>query len=440
MARPVPRLVAALTAALLLAATLGLAGPAGATAPPLFDAPVRVNPDLGEGYEPSIKVDSAGTIFVTAHKNQLVEPVRANSWIWRSTDGKTFTDMPGGELFYSFEGDWAIDAKDRLYFVDTYLGDNHFASWSANGTKLDYYRPFTLTGAPVDDRPWLTAHHDGVVYLLVNLGYTPDGRLELYRSTDGGRTFDARGGRLFPESGWGTPAADPHSDYVYVAMNDKFYNGDGYPLDTGSEELFIWISPDRGETFRRVKVADYDGTDPDGYPVVSVDGAGHVYILWPDKSETTRSRLKLSRSLDRGETWETFDITPKEYRHNDLAWLAADPNATGRLGIGWYASPDKSAPPASLRPDRQQFMRWDFLAGTIDGAHLGEPALGWTVLDTHVQGDPGFYFIPPQDFAQVAFGPDHRLHVTWGTWRKRSAAAPKVTFDIWYAGQAVPAP
>lgn len=406
-----------------------------------FSAPVMVNPPEGEGYEPSIKVDSAGTIFITAHKNSLVaEGGQLNSWLWRSENGSRFERMPGGELFYSLEGDFAIDAKDRLYFADTYLGDSHIASWTDHGRKLETYRPYTAT-LTVDDRPWLTAHHDGLVYLLVNNGYTPDGRLEIFRSTDHGATFEPEG-FLFPRSGYGTSAADPRGDHVYVAMNDN--DGLGSLTDHPASTLTVWVSPDRGETWRETTVAPYEYTDPDGYPVVSVDAAGNVFVLWADGALDSRpapngSRLKLSRSTDHGETWETFDITPPELRYNDLFWLAADPTIPGLLGIGWNAST------AEIRPTISQGllggpMEWSLNAGIIMNAQSGIPSLSWRTVDPFVIRGGA----PPQDFLQVAFSPDHRLNLAWSVFRPRSGTGLCRSFqdptdacfsDIYFARQ-----
>lgn len=277
-----------------------------------FGAPVRLG--TGRGYEPGIEVDSDGTIYVTAHKLALVreEGTRLSSYLWRSDDGgQTWGNLwgPAGstQAFWSFEGDLAVDAADRLYFVDTWAADNHFFRYAADGT-LELARPAVAT-YEADDRPWLAAHQDGYVYYLSNTLYKHDGRLTIHRSTNGGLTFDPIG-YTFPQSGWGFIDADPNSDYVYGVMNDLFYATG--PL---GEARSVWahVSPDRGQTWSMVKIADYEfgwnqqDFHDDAFPTVAVSPVdGTVYALWTDDGK----KLMLARSADHGQTWETFDVTP----------------------------------------------------------------------------------------------------------------------------------
>src|SRR2546421_7615228 len=71
-----------------------------------FGTPVRLPTyESCGGYEPGIALDRYGNIFVTAHKQNhclalaqdpnAPDGVRAQSWLWTSTDGVHFVDMPG---------------------------------------------------------------------------------------------------------------------------------------------------------------------------------------------------------------------------------------------------------------------------------------------------------------------------------------------------------
>ncbi|MFN2543152.1 MAG: hypothetical protein ABR600_01085 [Actinomycetota bacterium] len=309
---------------------------------PTWTQPIRLG--AGTGYEPGIEVDSAGTIFVTAHKTFPAgagvyesSDDRMQSWLFRSIDGgKTFTSVNDdiGPLagqskhIYGDEGDLAVDAQDHLYFADTWAVDDMFYRFSNHGATLDLFRPVVPT-YEVDDRPWLAAHGNGFVYYMSNTGYKQDGRLTVHRSTDGGQTFDPIGYTL-PESGWGTLEADPNSSFVYAFTNDDFYPFPGGFLNGPTTRETIYISPDRGLTWTSVKVADVPSNNDGGvdYPQVTVSPLdGTVYTLWSDGPT-----LNLGISKDHGQTWSVEDVTPFAGSY-DSATLTAGPR--GEVGIGF---------------------------------------------------------------------------------------------------------
>src|SRR4029078_8571695 len=134
-----------------------------------------------------------GTSFVTAHKQNhclalaqdpnAPDGVRAQSWLWTSTDGVHFVDMPGllnfpaapDQLDFRDEGDIALDDANHFYFVDTKVADDHFGRWTVTGAgtsrmKLDIARPVLPTRMHVDDRPCVTAHGSSTVLYACNEG------------------------------------------------------------------------------------------------------------------------------------------------------------------------------------------------------------------------------------------------------------------------------
>jgi hypothetical protein len=374
-----------------------------------FSEPIY--PGTGLGYEPGIDVDSAGTVFVTAHKRSLAreEGNRLSSYLWRSTDGgTTFTDMSGMDgatrSAWAFEGDLAVDAKDRVYFVDTTLLDNHMSRYSDNGATLDFYRP-AVPSVEVDDRPWLAAHHDGDVYYMSNAIVGAVGRLVVHRSSDAGETFDPVGFTI-PTSGWGFLDADPNSDYVYAFVNDSFYI-EG-PNDATATKLTAWISADRGQTWTSSHVANYEfGFDEtaghnDAYPVIAVSPTdGSVYALWTDDGR----RLKLAHSVDHGSTWTVHDITPFAGTYS-FPWLSVSP--TGDVGIVFEAAA-KDSPAQYLYG-----MIWraqagcDVTTGTGTAACDG-PAAVYSKLS------PKFFTSANSqaDFFQTEFTPDGTLFAAY---------------------------
>ncbi|HVL33663.1 MAG TPA: sialidase family protein, partial [Actinomycetota bacterium] len=393
-----------------------------------FAEPVKLG--TGAGYEPGIQIDSVGTIYATAHKLSVVreEGTRLASYLWRSTDGgATFHNLTADipiTAMYALEGDLAVDGKDRLYFVDTWAADNHISRWSNRGSKLDFVRP-AVASAEVDDRPWLAAHGDGYVYYLSNTGYGPTGRLTVHRSTDGGESFDPIGHTL-EKSGWGFIDADPNSSYVYAVYHDQFY---GTGLLGRAKSVWVEVSPDRGATWQRVKIADYEfGADvtadhDDAYPTVSVAPDGSIWALWGDDGR----KLMLAHSQDHGETWDVRDVTPFEGVFS-YSWMSVAPN--GDVGISFIADPAAEEVGVNYvygmlyRPDASCLQ----VAGDEESACSG-PATAFARLEPR---SPGGY-ASQADFFQNDFAPDNRLHVTW-TGRQNKITATRQSFGPNLAG------
>lgn len=246
-----------------------------------YEEPVRINEPQRYGYEPSVNVDQFGNLYATAHKSSLTnEGTQLSSFFWYSTDGgDTWLDMPSPaeveDKAFAFEGDIAVDDAGMVYYIDTYLGDNHLHRWKTepSGPVYDLTKP-VMQSTAVDDRPWIRAHGDGVLYYLGNNGTSiPDsegdsGRIFFYRSTDGGLTFSA--GESIPTSFYVSLAESKADDQsVYL----------GYPRDMGDGTAFVAsTSHDRGRTWTRETVGTYEHTPSDPFPAWSVtDFAGNPY-------------------------------------------------------------------------------------------------------------------------------------------------------------------
>jgi hypothetical protein len=395
-----------------------------------FGTPVQLTPALATGYEPGVEVDSQGTIFVTAHKGgAIAEPddgalgARGASWLWRSVDGgRTFLAMDGlmgaTRESFAFEGDIAVDARDRMYFADLTLADNHFYRYSERGATMDLYRPL-LASAQGDDRPWLAAHHDGVVYYLSNARAAGTGNVVLHRSTDAGATFDTVG-FTFPGSGLGHIAADPNSDHVHVFTNDWLFFGDDGDGDTNT--AVVWTSADRGSTWKSVEVFDYETGDAAVPPTNNngmIGGAvspkdGSVAFVEIDGEQR---KLRLARSADRGATWTVADVAPFAGIYS-TPWVAFSPQ--GDLGLIFEADPDDP--------------------GYEEGAHVF--AMLWRPDGSHVFGRVHPKTTNPigpgqADFFQLAFTPDGRIVTAYadhGEGPAFSTGGGPVFFNIQTAG------
>jgi len=371
-----------------------------------FGTPVRLPTfESCGGYEPSIALDKYGNIFVTAHKQNHCDAVaddpsapagvRAQSWLWTSTDGVNFSDMPGlanlpadpGSLDVGDEGDIALDGAGHFFFVDTKVVDDSFSRWTVTGPGVgkmtqDIHRPVVPTLMPVDDRPWVVAHGSTVMYAgnegdkdTYNVGsvtagctgtgilppqpgqhQTPSGgRYTVFLSHDSGSTFDPVGCTL-PDSGWCRPGADhtPGSTYLYMLCGndggaDDEVNTAGDPGFTVGT-LWAYVSANDGATWSRYRVDSYNSDLPGGgatndisYPQVVVASDGSLYALFNNPvtgldSTGTRikvdSRLLLYHSTNHGKTWAKQDVTPANEGLIRYSWVDVAPDGH-TIGVGY---------------------------------------------------------------------------------------------------------
>ncbi len=384
------------------------------------------------GYEPTVVVDRFNNVVVTAHKQNHcllagfdpggTLPARSQSWLWSSADGVQFGDMPGLTAVgvdrasnVGDEGDLVVDDAHNIYFVDTKVADNSFTSWHATGNNAvaeTFQTPAMGTAQPSDDRPWITAHGNGVVAYFGNegdktsysgqngVGCAPplpatNGRYTVYMSTNGGQTFDHLGCTL-PDSGWCRPAADhtAGSPYLYA-----FCTNDG-------GVLYSFVSPDNGHTWNRYTVPGTYAAGDQGWPTETVDSAGNVYALYGNHTQ-----LFMFRSIDHGVTWSRKDVTQGACAGSNstycysYAWMAVAPD--GSVGLAYYHTTDTGASP-----------RWYIFAGTApDWSSIGDgTATGFTMVSlapSQPVADNGF--TPWGDFFTIDFGQDNKLSVVWTT-------------------------
>ena len=366
-------LIALIIVAILLIAGAGFlfSGEKRSSAAPVQPVQVALPPAIEweqcykfnkQGYEPSIVVDSQGYMYYTAHKN-LDDKTSWDylaSWFFvGSPDGKTWAspNQPPlrGQLWKTYtgdEGDLAIDANDRVYFVDTYLVDNHLHVFDSPGVWQYSLRVQKTTG--LDDRPWIAAQGSNICHYLGNNAVeVKGGRYWYYRSTTGGRVWSLA--TSVPGNGWAHIDAETKGTHAYIISEGDV----GVPAD-----ILVYRSSDSGVTWNfndptKVGYRDAPGSIPgiaaNGENVwISAGGNGAVWCLWSATDGVeTHSRLYVAWSLDYGDNWNSSEITPWA---GYFVYPTMDIGDDGTVAVAFYGT--NSTPVTDL-------SEWYLYAGMI---------------------------------------------------------------------------
>ena len=158
--------------------------------------------------------------------------------------------------------------------------------------------------------PSLAVEGDEVVHLAWTVGEDPAADLRLVTSNDGGISF-------------GSPTvvgeSDGHADAPKVAVDGEgtvhlvYAEADGGP---GGRYQIRYTRRSSGadefEAPRVISRPDRNGVDSVGFPSLSVDGAGNLYVLW-ERFPTRRGRprgLGFAHSADGGRTFGWHAVVP----------------------------------------------------------------------------------------------------------------------------------
>lgn len=358
----------------------------------LFSEPVQVNAKAQEGFEPSLRIAPDGTVYVAAARGFLAGEDRSlASPIWYSKDaGLTWHNLPSDislrERVKAIEGELAVDANGVVYFVDTYMADNVITVWEADQSWRETRFIQGTTG--LDDRPWLAAHGDGVLYYLGNSAASlpapdpsvlpPDSsRIWFYRSTDAGTTWSL--GHAFPAADYCHVAASPVDDRtVAVACTPAVGVRVGL-----SDSVVAYVSGDRGVTWDETVLGPAVPSPGTNYPSVAFSPNGEAFAFWVDDGTPSTLHLWAWDGVD----WSKSSVPESEVRAAN-PWVAAGSN--GSVGLAFYGHDgDAWSLHAWKRSDVRNWSHWTD----------PEP----------VSRGP----CPPEDFFQAAFDGDARLNIVY---------------------------
>lgn len=198
----------------------------------------------------------------------------------------------------------SLAAADVSSAVSTDRGD-HFALSPA------------VTDVPADDRQWIEADGDSVVYQMYRAPIPATG-LWVQRSTDHGVS-------------WGTPSLVSPTGTTPGYIDVDHRDGTVYVAHTSSSALFVSHSTDGGATWSTATV-DNSTTHGSLFDPVKVGDDGTVYATWSDEHD-----VYLAHSVDRGAHWSPpVRVSGAESQVALFPWLEA--GSANRVALVWYGT------------------------------------------------------------------------------------------------------
>jgi hypothetical protein len=324
--------------------------------------------------EPSVEVDGAGTVYVTG-----VCCIGNAPPIYVSRDdGKTFNELAtptGVREKFGIEGDFAIDDQGTVYFADIeFAASFQVTAWDKSG---QYLRHMKWPARPIVDRDWIRAEGNGKLYYVYNTGATT----EVYRSQDGGLTWDPRSVFSAPYGlGNAVKGTKPGELWLLGGQSQGAFRAD-YTLDGGATWKQEATTAPRGGSF----------------PTGAFDEAGHLYVASAQQDEV----FVTHRTAD-GKWDPPVKVSPP-IGHHRMPWIAA--GGAGKAAVAWYGTLEES--------DKAQWYL--FVAVTLDG-HEVVPHWQVAIADPEpiLVGTLGRQLL---DFLQVEIGPDGAIHVAYSKLR-----------------------
>lgn len=330
--------------------------------------------DCGLG-EPSVEVDSAGTIYVSGVCCLTVPPP-----VYVSRDGGvTFQDLATTTMVreqFGIEGDFALDGEGRIYFADIeFAASFQMTVWEADGTFLHHTK---WPAQPIVDRDWVRAEGDGRVYYVYNTGTATN----VYVSTDTGRTWTPRP-TFTAEYGLGNAIKGN-------ALGELWLIG-----GSAGGNRVVDFTLDAGLTWQHEETTVPAGGN---FPVGAFDEAGTLFAAGVDDDRVFVAR----RDVDG--TWnEAVQVSPTG--NHRMPWFATGTKAAS-AALCWYGTPD-----AEITDTSQWFVHAAASVGNGDNGTWNV-----TIADTEpvFVGALGRHLL---DFFQCEVGPDGAMHIAYSKLR-----------------------
>ena len=417
----------------------------------------------GQAVEPSMTVDSQGTIYVESIRGV---PGGLDLWRWFKTeDGGPNAD---GTLPFKYEGqpdcgifvttfctasglapgggdgDVAVNGPDSSNMNTPNLAVVSLTAAEVTGSQSTnradtFSTPNPATaGVPFDDRMWLDALDDPNHVYMEYHDFGTTSQIFVQRSNNGGFTYtDALGTAIdaATEPSVGPPtgniAGQIKVDHSSCASHGNLYQifvGPDNPVDNAQNSSSFFnaayvgvasnvslTSPTLSFTDTKIFSCGAGSTCPSGaglgnlFPALAVDNFGFLYATWSDNAN-----IYYSFSPTHGTRWspaiKVTQNTPQAGKSNVFPWIAADAN--GHVAIAWYG-----ADQAGNSNTVPLTTNWNvFVAETVNG-HAITPVFTLSQATDHVNhtgqistgGLLGSSDRSLADFFQIAIDPTNHL-------------------------------
>ena len=423
----------------------------------------------GSGEEPSLVVDTQGTVYVESIRGV---PGGLDLWRWnQAADGPPNAD---GTLPFKYEGqpdgcgitpfvsqacttagvapgggdgDLAFNAPDpntgvpNLAIVSLSAAEVTASHSTDRGDTYSTINPAVAT-LPFDDRMWIDAFDDPSHIYIEYHDFGTTSQILSQRSNDEGETYtDAQGAVISPtlEPSVGPPSGNitgrPAVDRSQCGSRGNVYQlfaGPNNPTDNSNNSsayfntIYVGVAspsltnPALTYTDYQVYTCGAGSTCPTGvglgnlFPTVAVDQVGNVYAAWSDNNT-----IYYSYSKTHGTTWSPAIAVNQGAtvgKVNLFSWIAADAN--GHVAIAWFGGDqagNSNTVPANTH--------WNvYVAESVNG-HSTTPTFTQTVASDHVihTGTVSTEGFQPNggpdrslgDFFQIAIDSNHLINLAF---------------------------
>src|SRR5437870_3426158 len=343
----------------------------------------------GQAVEPSMTVDSQGTIYVESIRGV---PGGLDLWRWYKTaDGGPNADgtlpfkyegQPDCGLFVTpfctasglapggGDGDVAVNAPDssnantpNVAVVSLTAAEVTGSNSTNRADAFSTPNPATA-GVPFDDRMWINGFNDASHVYMEYHDFGTTSQIFVQRSSDGGETYSGALGAAIDaatEPSVGPPtgniAGQIKVDNSSCSSHGNLYQifvGPDNPVDNSHNSsayfnaAYVGVATGVSLTNPTLSFTDYKifscgagSTCPSGaglgnlFPALAVDNFGYVYATWSDNTD-----VYYSFSNNHGTRWspaiKVTQNTSQAGKSNVFPWIAADAN--GHVAIAWYGA------------------------------------------------------------------------------------------------------